>query len=400
MANIEVETRPLIDVSKSKMEIVERKGIGHPDSLSDSCAALLSIVYSRYCLENFGGILHHNVDKVAMAGGASDANFGNGVINDPAQFLFVGRGINQVENKTIPISDMAKTVVEKIARRNVGPSFSFKTDSRWVKPGSLDLITNFRDEGVPKANDTSFATSWAPLSHTEKNVLEIEKFLTGKFRKDNPYVGTDVKVMGRRIKDKDMVTLAVAFVASEIASMKEYLSAKKEIVSAVAERFGLNKEFITINTADNIDKGVVYLTVSGSSAECGDDGQVGRGNRITGLIAPARPNTLEAVAGKNPNKHVGNFYNVWATMIAKRIWNELNVKNDVQIVSTLGKPITDCDLFVRTDSDGDENAIKNIVRDVVGSYAEITKNIIDGKVSMYPYDMVNELVEDSVKRFI
>ena len=109
---------------------------------------------------------------------------------------------------------------------------------------------------------------------------------------------------------------------------------------------------------------------------------------------------MEAIAGKNPNKHVGNFYNIWATMIAKRIWNELNLKNDVQIVSTIGKPITECDLFVRTDSEGDESNIKNIVRDVVNSYAEITKNIINGKVSMYPYDMINDLIEDSVKIFI
>lgn len=400
MVKVEVEIRPSINVSKSKMEIVERKGVGHPDSLADSCATLLSIIYSRYCIDKFGAILHHNVDKVTMAGGRSEATFGDGSIIEPAQFLFVGRGINQVEKETIPIPAMAELATERVSRKNVGSKFLFSTDAQWIKPGSLDLITNFRDNGVPKANDTSFATSWAPLSETEKLVLSIENFLNKEFKKEHPYVGTDIKVMGRRIKGKLMVNLAIALVADEIKDIKDYVSIKENIQSVVAERFGLKRELILINTADKVDKGVVYITVSGTSAECGDDGQVGRGNRITGLIAPARPNTLEAVAGKNPNKHVGNFYSVWATMMARRIWSELSLKNDVQMVSTMGRPITECDVFVRTESNGNERAVKDIVKDVVNSYSEITKNIINGKVNMYPYDMVNSLIKDSVKRFV
>jgi S-adenosylmethionine synthetase len=400
MTNVEVETQSSIDVSTSKMEIVERKGVGHPDSLSDSCAALLSIIYSRYCLEKHGAILHHNVDKVALAAGASEAVFGDGVIRDPAQLLFIGRGINNVKGEEIPITVMADVCAKNVAKKNVGPKFIFETDARWVKPGSADLIINFKEEGVPHANDTSFATSWAPLSDTENMVLSIEKFLNGEFRKKYGYVGTDIKVMGRRMGKKYIINLAVPFIASEVKDMREYVSMRDGVCDAVAERFGLSRDSVLINTADQVDKGVVYLTVSGSSAECGDDGQVGRGNRITGLIAPARPNTLEAVAGKNPNKHVGNFYNVWATMIAKRVWDELNLKNDVQMVSTLGKPITECDVFVRTESDGDKAAVERIVKEVVNSYDEITSDIINGKVDMYPYDMINGLIEGSVKRFI
>ncbi|MCX7841342.1 MAG: methionine adenosyltransferase, partial [Anaerolineae bacterium] len=40
------------------VEIVERKGIGHPDSLCDGMAERISVEYSKWCLEHFGMILH------------------------------------------------------------------------------------------------------------------------------------------------------------------------------------------------------------------------------------------------------------------------------------------------------------------------------------------------------
>lgn len=45
------------------MEIVERKGKGHLDSICDALADELSNALSRVYLERFGSILHHNVDK-------------------------------------------------------------------------------------------------------------------------------------------------------------------------------------------------------------------------------------------------------------------------------------------------------------------------------------------------
>jgi S-adenosylmethionine synthetase len=144
---------------------------------------------------------------------------------------------------------------------------------------------------------------------------------------------------------------------------------------------------------------MVYLTVSGTSAECGDDGGIGRGNRVTGLIAPARPNTLEAIAGKNPNKHVGNFYNVWAGKIANEIWRRFKVMNDVQLVSTIGKPITECDVFVRTTAEVVKDDITDVVQNVVDSYEKITKEIITGKIDMYPYNMCNHLLAPLLEKF-
>jgi S-adenosylmethionine synthetase len=56
--------------------VVERKGWGHPDTLADHLAESLSQVYSRHTLREFGAVLHHNFDKLALLGGASEVRYG------------------------------------------------------------------------------------------------------------------------------------------------------------------------------------------------------------------------------------------------------------------------------------------------------------------------------------
>ena len=99
---------------------------------------------------------------------------------------------------------------------------------------------------------------------------------------------------------------------------------------------------IGVNTSDNVSEGIIYLTVTGTSAEGGDDGQVGRGNRINGLITPCRPMSLEAAAGKNPVSHVGKIYNVLASEIAKTLVEVVPeiVAAQCFIVSKIGMPVT------------------------------------------------------------
>jgi S-adenosylmethionine synthetase len=57
------------------VEVVERKGAGHPDTLADGVAEAISRAYSRYCLDGFGAILHHNTDKTSLLGGAAHVRF-------------------------------------------------------------------------------------------------------------------------------------------------------------------------------------------------------------------------------------------------------------------------------------------------------------------------------------
>ena len=383
---IEVEKSDYVDVEKSKFEVVERKGLGHPDSLTDAIAALMSIIYSKNTLEEYGRILHHNIDKVAIAGGTSNPKFGGGEIVEPAEVLFIGRAIIKMNGNPINVYDMAKKSVETISINNVGENFKPNFSTNWIKRGSVDLISNF-EKNTPLANDTSFATSWAPYSKMELLALNIEKYLNS-LKTKQPFIGTDIKVMVRRINDEINVNIALAFIDKYVENRIDYNQKKEYIRSLVSQEFEILEKNLHLNTADGEKENEAYLTVTGTSTECGDDGQVGRGNRITGVIAPGRPNTLEATAGKNPNRHVGNFYNVWATIIARKIWEEMGVKNNVKLVSTLGKPITECDAMIQTEYEADKKRVNEIVESVVENYEKITEDIINKKVDMYPFNMI------------
>ena len=96
-----------------------------------------------------------------------------------------------------------------------------------------------------------------------------------------------------------------------------------------------------VNTADDVDHDVVYLTLTGTSAEMGDDGAVGRGNRVNGVIAPFRSASLEAACGKNPISHVGKVYNVLALLAAQDIIKCVPTVRaaTVYVLSQIGAPL-------------------------------------------------------------
>jgi S-adenosylmethionine synthetase len=199
-------------------------------------------------------------------------------------------------------------------------------------------------------------------------VYELERALNSKeFKKEHPYVGEDIKIMGVRNHDNIRITIAMAFVDKYVNDIKDYVE-KKEIVTnyaySIAQRLTTKHVDIFINTADDIDNESVYITVTGTSAEAGDDGQVGRGNRVNGLITPYRPMSLEAAAGKNPVSHIGKIYNTVAMDMAERIVAEIEEVEEAYcyLVSQIGKPITEpqvCDIKLRVN--GDLNKIKEKV---------------------------------------
>jgi len=98
---------------------------------------------------------------------------------------------------------------------------------------------------------------------------------------------------------------------------------------------------VDVNTADQIDAGSIFLTVSGTSAEMGDDGSVGRGNRCNGLITPNRPMSMEATSGKNPINHIGKIYNLLSSQIAKDCVAKVDGIEEIYIrlLSQIGHPI-------------------------------------------------------------
>jgi S-adenosylmethionine synthetase len=154
------------------------------------------------------------------------------------------------------------------------------------------------------SNDTSGASGYAPLSETEAIVLAVERLLNGAaFKAGFPDTGQDVKVFGRREDDRLSLTVAMPLLAAATPSEPAYFRRKKEILAVLAEHFRgapFRLEW-RLNNLDAAGRGSdgVYLTLTGTSAEDADSGQVGRGNRANGLIAFARPTGGEATAGKN-----------------------------------------------------------------------------------------------------
>ncbi len=343
--NIQVEPLRTVHIEEQGIELVERKGLGHPDSIADGVSESVSRALCRLYLDEFGRILHHNTDETQVVGGGSEPKFGGGRVTSPIYILLVGRATTEVNGEKLPYRDVAveaarKYVQSVCAHLDIDKHVEFDCK---IGQGSVDLRGVFEQKAV-LSNDTSFGVGFAPLSDTERLVLESERFLTLKLKKKLHALGEDVKVMGYRQGEAIHLTVAAALIDSELKDAREYASACQEIHDQLAEqaaKLTRRKVTIDVNTADDPELGRYYLTVTGLSMEAGDDGSVGRGNRANGLITPCRPMSLEASAGKNPVNHVGKIYNLLGNLIANDIVKEAggDVREvHVRILSQIGKP--------------------------------------------------------------
>jgi S-adenosylmethionine synthetase len=335
-----------------QVEVVERKGLGHPDSICDALAEALSRTLCREYRSRFGAILHHNVDKALLCGGRAAPAFGGGAVLAPIQIYLAGRAVSKVGGQVVAIAEMAVESARAWLRANMRALDADRHVEVYerIQPGSLDLQTLFlRRAGseLAVANDSSIGVGHAPLSGLERLVLAIEKRMNGRDRAtQHPAWGEDIKVMGIRRGEAVDLTLACAMIGRHLAHMDDYLAeraAVAELARGVAAEHGFANCDVGVNLADNAAAGSVYLTVTGTSAEAGDDGQVGRGNRVNGLITPCRPMSLEAAAGKNPVSHVGKIYNVVAGQIAQSLAanSQEIVRAECLMVSKIGAPLTD-----------------------------------------------------------
>lgn len=348
--NIVVEEIQYTPVEKQRVELVERKGKGHPDCIADGIAESVSRELCREYIKRYGTILHHNTDQAEVVGGMANPTFGGGEVIKPIYILISGRATTFVGDEVVGVSRIAVRAAKKYIKQNfrfLDPEEHVIIDCR-IGHGSADLIDVFRrGRDYPLANDTSFGVGFAPLTETERLVLETERYLNSeRFKKELPETGEDIKVMGLRIEDKVKLTIACAMISSLIPDLSHYISVKEEVkrrVEDLAARITEREVEVYVNTADDYEKACVYLTVTGTSAEMGDDGSVGRGNRVNGLITPNRPMSLEAAAGKNPVNHVGKLYNLLANMIANRIAEEIDGCSEVyvRLLSQIGKPINE-----------------------------------------------------------
>jgi len=351
MRNILIEELKTTLVEKQQVELVERKGKGHPDSICDAIMEEVSVELCKEYMNVFGKIAHHNIDKALLVAGKSIPKIGGGTIEEPMKLVFGDRAVYEYKGKKVPVKEIATQTAKNWFRRKlrfVDPEKHVKYQVE-IKPGSPELTDIFEREYIG-ANDTSASVGYAPLTNTEKIVIEIEEFLNSKkFKKEFPECGEDIKVMAYRQKRNLTLTIAIAFVDRFINSEKIYFTRKKEIKSAIYDFIRKNGlEFdninIDINTLDEPERGEkgMYLTVLGTSADGGDCGQVGRGNRVNGVIALNRPMSTEAAAGKNPISHVGKIYNILSHEIAKKVYEKQkpNINEAyIWLCSQIGKPI-------------------------------------------------------------
>jgi S-adenosylmethionine synthetase len=350
MKSFELEVLRGPPIDSRPIEIVERKGLGHPDTICDLLSERLSVVLSQHYLDCFGFILHHNVDKALLTAGRTRPAFGGGEVLEPIDLYLSGRAATEFGGKRVPIEEMAQEAVRSWFGEQF-PAINPKRDVRMhclVRPGSaelMDLFARQKEQGVLLANDTSCGVGFAPLSDLERMVLSVERRLNAPETKaDFPACGKDVKVMGTRSGREVTLTIACAFVDRFLSSQKAYVDAKRraaELALDAARSVSTMQVEIVVNAADDLARGAIYLTVTGTSAESGDDGETGRGNRANGLITPLRPMTLEAAAGKNPLTHVGKIYSVAAQRIAERMVAGLEEVREAEcyLVSRIGAPI-------------------------------------------------------------
>ena len=355
MNNVFITELGQVPLEEKPLEITERKGLGHPDTMTDSIMNQVSIDLSKEYMKRFGAIHHHNLDKGLWAAGETTVGFGGGEVTRPILIVYGDRATFKVGDEEIPVNEIAVNSTKNWLKKNlryIDPEVHVKYQSE-IRPGSAALQDIFgrkkRGEFLG-ANDTSAAVGFAPYTEQEKLILGLEKHLNSReFKKQHPESGEDVKLMALRRGRRVELTAAMAFVDRYIGSEDEYFKRKDEILDAINTfinaKGGFEKVDVALNALDVRGRGLdgLYLTVLGTSGEAGDSGQVGRGNNVRGVIALLRPMSSEAAAGKNPVSHVGKIYNLLSYRIADRIVDEVSgVKETyVWLLSCIGRPINE-----------------------------------------------------------
>jgi S-adenosylmethionine synthetase len=331
---------------------------------------------SKAYLDKFGMIMHHNADKSLLVAGDVETRFGGGSVREPMLLIIGDRATFEVEGITIPVKETALQTAKGWFKKNlrfVDPENHVEYQVE-LKPGSPELTDIFRRKGkILGSNDTSAAVGYAPMTKTETIVLKTENYVNSKdFKKKFPESGEDVKVMGLRKNNDLRLIVSMAFVDRFVQSEREYFKKKAEILEEtnrfVNENTDFDKVTVKLNTLDVEGRGIdgVYLTVLGTSADSADSGQVGRGNRVNGVMPLNRPVCSEAAAGKNPVSHVGKIYNLLTHRIAEQVHEQVSDVEEVYIwlLSQIGKPIDQPAIASAQVVMKSGNSMENVRRDI------------------------------------
>ncbi len=393
-----MEEKIIVDVlnqlpmDEQRIEIVERKGLGHPDTICDLIADEIERSLTKEYIKKFGLVLHHNIDKGLLVAGEAEHKFGGGKIKKPMVLIIGDRASYSFGGEIIPIKEIAIKVAKNWFKENLrflDPDENVKYQVE-LKQASAALREIFKKKLIG-SNDTSAAVGYYPLSKCERIVIDLEKFINSKkFKKEFPECGEDVKIMCIRNKDFIKLILAIAFVDRFVQSEEDYFRKKDEILE-VAKDFVSNytENFeIEINSLDEKGKGVagIYLTVTGTCADTSDSGEVGRGNRVNGVIPLNRPISSEAAAGKNSVSHVGKIYNILSHKIAEEIFENVSGLKEVYVwlVSKIGNSLKKPELVAtqiigENDLKNFESEVKEIIQKELENIDKFCKELAKGK---------------------
>lgn len=402
------------------VEFVERKGIGHPDTLSDILAERISCAYSKYTLEKYGVVLRHMVDKLMITGGEAHVEFGGGRMIKPVTIKLNGRFTRTYLDETIPYYDIALDVVKKTlaevtplldtehdmilvdqTHMSAGPGVVYSSDGTTKNIARHDFF-NVNHEGDAdyhnnflRCNDTSTVAASYPPSPAESMAVRVEKHLNDpEFKKTHPYVGSDIKIMifrnGNHLEMRACVPIVSKYTPDK-AAYDKYLEIIEKEIRKVAQQDRIYKlSSIILNSRDDGDKDDLYMTLTGSAIESGDEGVVGRGNRHDGVISFMRPMSLEAPCGKNPVYHVGKIYTAVAKRVAKRIFDELGYEATVWISGGIGDPLskpwrTAIELrnWQKTHAPMIQDDAQRILTEELERIGQTTLDIINGDLALY-----------------
>lgn len=418
MKNLTVSPTKLEPASRP-IEIVERKGVGHPDTLSDALGEHLACTYSKYTLTRFGAILRHQFDKVCLMCGRAKVSFGGGELLEPIRVLVNGRASACLGTQEIPVREILMDATREFFAKRF-PMLDFERDFRImyevrtglhsttggiygdkneVRSATASIHYRFHPRSLAdlpetkmvEANDTSAAVSWAPYSPLERAVLMIECDLNSAQTKTAyPWIGSDIKIMGVRSDENVRMVIAVPLLSRITSSGEEYFEHLRVIEQRVQEQFAqaapsLRLTELILNSGDNLEARKLYMNFTGSSIESGDEGMVGRGNRMGGVIAPCRPYSMEGLGGKNSRYHVGKVYSAAAYDIAHRLHDELGLSTNVFLVNRMAEPLSQpWYATVETpDLKADTTAIGRIATEVCSDLESVTHKILEAKYPLF-----------------
>ncbi|MGI5180169.1 methionine adenosyltransferase [Dactylosporangium sp. CA-152071] len=399
-----IKDRAIGEATSLPFEVVERKGIGHPDSMADLVAEEFSLRYSLSGLERFGAVPNHWVDKVALIGAAANVTFGGYKIAKPISAYLFGKVTPSVGDEALPIADLFESTVRDVLAIATGDE-SIAANVRCLventsgvamdHPRGFYRPSTAGDYNVAiserRANDTSFCTAYAPATVTERLAIALENFVNdAAFRDTFPLVGSDVKVMVTRVGDHADVTMCLPFHPERTPTFEQYRSTLAQAETAVRD-FAEQQirawawdgtVSLALNTKDR--NGGAYLAPFGTSLGKGDCGLVGRGNKSNGVIPAVRCTGVEAMAGKNPMHHTGKLYTLAAMRIADRVNAELGLSNETVLLSRNGHLLSH-PAFVGVrlaagSTSSEQKAIGDIVDDVLSNLDLLSKWLLTTSV--------------------